>query len=29
MRWFPYYWPVIKFNPQLVVLEKLHYSDSV
>ncbi|OZC08606.1 putative valine--tRNA ligase [Onchocerca flexuosa] len=28
MRWFPYYWPVIKFNPQLVVLEKLHYSDS-
>ncbi|VDM91830.1 unnamed protein product [Litomosoides sigmodontis] len=26
---FPYYWPSMKFNAQLVVLEKLHYSDSV
>uniref|UniRef100_A0AAF5PTC0 Mannosyltransferase n=1 Tax=Wuchereria bancrofti TaxID=6293 RepID=A0AAF5PTC0_WUCBA len=28
MQWFPYYWPIIKFNAQLVVLEKLHYSDT-
>ncbi|MCP9264590.1 Mannosyltransferase [Dirofilaria immitis] len=26
MQWFPYYWPVTKFNAQLVVLEKLYYS---
>ncbi|KAK6108698.1 hypothetical protein QQG55_33040 [Brugia pahangi] len=28
MQWFPYYWPIIKLNAQLVVLEKLHYSDT-
>ncbi|CAG9535458.1 unnamed protein product [Cercopithifilaria johnstoni] len=29
MLQFPYYWPTMKFNSQLVVLEKLRYSDSV
>uniref|UniRef100_A0A0R3RW49 valine--tRNA ligase n=1 Tax=Elaeophora elaphi TaxID=1147741 RepID=A0A0R3RW49_9BILA len=29
MQQFPYYWPTIRFNAQLAVLEKLRYSDSI